>query len=124
MEQKNKGSVRFVFFLKIFAFSYVLTAVCLMLLALLLYKFRFGEMVINIGIILIYIFVCFLSGVITGKRMENRRFIWGLMVGMGYFAILAVLSLVLKKEVGQFGGSFMSTMFLCAGSGMLGGMLS
>ena len=124
MEQINKASVRPVFFLKIFAFSYVLTAVCLMLLALFLYKFRFGEMVVNVGIILIYILACFLSGLLTGKRMESRKFLWGLVVGMGYFAILAIVSLLLKKDVGQLGGSFASTLFLCAGSGMLGGMLS
>lgn len=124
MEQINRRGAGPVFFLKIFAFSYVLTALFLMVLALLLYKFRLGEMVVNIGVILIYIIVCFLSGFITGKRMGNRRFIWGLIVGMGYFAILALLSLALKKEVGQLSGSFMSTMFLCAGSGMLGGMLS
>ena len=124
MEQINKGSVRPVFFLKILVFSYVLTVVSLMLLALFLYKFRFGEVVVNVGIILIYIFVCFMSGFLTGKRMERKKYVWGFFVGMGYFAILALVSLVLKKEIGQLGGDFLSTMFLCAGSGMLGGMLS
>ena len=124
MEQINKGSVRPVFFLKILAFSYVLTMVSLMLLALFLYKFRFGEVVVNVGIILIYIFVCFMSGFLTGKRMERKKYMWGFLVGMGYFAILALVSLVLKKETGQLGADFLSTMFLCAGSGMLGGMLS
>lgn len=124
MEQINKRGANPIFFLKIFAFSYVLTALCLLFLALLLYKFRFGEMGVNIGIILIYILVCFVSGFFTGKRMETRRFLWGLLVGMGYFAILALLSMVLKQGVGQLGCSFLSTLFLCAGSGMLGGMLS
>lgn len=124
MEQINKSSVRPAFFLKILAFSYVLTVVSLMLLALFLYKFRIGEMVVNVGIILIYILVCFLAGFISGKKMERKKFLWGLIVGLAYFLILATVSMVLKKEVGQLGANFLSTLFLCAGSGMLGGMLS
>ena len=124
MEQTNKASARPVFLLKILAFSYVLTAICLMLLALLLYKFRFGEMVVNVGIIVIYIFACFMSGFLVGKRMERRKFVWGFLVGFGYFTILLMVSLVLKKETGQLGSDWGSTLFLCAGSGMLGGMLS
>ena len=124
MEQINKGSVRPVFFLKVLAFSYVLTVASLMLLALLLYKFRFGEMVVNVGIILIYILACFVSGFLTGKRMERRKFLWGFVVGLGYFIILLLVSYGLKSETGQLGGDMISTLFLCAASGMLGGMLS
>ena len=97
MEQINKGSVRPVFFLKVLAFSYVLTVASLMLLALLLYKFRFGEMVVNVGIILIYILACFVSGFLTGKRMERRKFLWGFVVGLGYFIILLLVSFGLKS---------------------------
>ena len=124
MEQINKGSVRPVFFLKVLAFSYVVTVASLMLLALLLYKFRFGEMVVNVGIILIYILACFVSGFLTGKRMERRKFLWGFVVGLGYFIILLIVSYGLKSETGQLGGDMISTLFLCAASGMLGGMLS
>lgn len=124
MEQTAKRSVNHIFFLKVFLFSYVLTAVLLMLLAMLLYKLRLSEMVVNIGIILIYIAACFLSGFITGKKMENKKFIWGLLMGTGYFLILALLSAILMRGALDLSGNFFSTMFLCAGSGMLGGMLS
>ena len=123
MEQ-SKRSFNPVFFLKVFLFSYVLTAVFLLLLAMLLYKCRLSETVVNIGIILIYIVVCFLAGFITGKKMENKKFIWGALAGTAYFVILALLSVLLHKGTGQLSSSFLSTLFLCAGSGMLGGMLS
>ena len=123
MEQSKRG-FNPVFFLKVFLFSYVLTAIFLLLLAMLLYKLRLSETATNVGIVLIYILVCFLSGFITGKRMGNRKFIWGMLVGIGYFAILAALSVLLQKGTGQLSGSFLSTLFLCAGSGMLGGMVS
>ncbi|MBR1693132.1 MAG: TIGR04086 family membrane protein [Lachnospiraceae bacterium] len=123
MEQ-SKRNVNPIFFAKIFLFSYVLTAVFLLLLAMLLYKFRLSETVTNIGIILIYILACFFSGFLTGKKMGSRKFLWGMLVGIGYFAILALLSIAVQKGTIQLSGSFLSTLFLCAGSGMLGGMLS
>lgn len=124
MEQTIKNKLSPFFFLKVFLFSYALTAVLLLFLALLLYKLRISETVVNVGIILIYIITCFLAGFITGKKTGNRKFIWGLVVGIGYFVILAVISVLMAKGVGELGGSFASTLFLCAGSGMLGGMLS
>ena len=124
MEQVNKVSARPLFLLKILAFSYVLTVVCLMLLALFLYKFRLGEMVVNVGVILIYILACFLSGFICGKGMERRKFLWGFLVGLGYFAILVFVSWIFNEQTGQLGADFLSTLFLCSCSGMLGGMLS
>lgn len=123
MEQ-SKRSVNPVFFMKVFVFSYVLTAVLLLLLALLLYKCRISETIVNIGIIVIYIAVCFLAGLITGKKMKCRKYLWGALTGAVYFGILAVLSLLLHKGTGQLSGSFWSTLFLCTASGMLGGMLS
>lgn len=124
MEQTIKNKFSPFFFLKVFLFSYALTAVFLLFLALLMYKLRIGETIVNVGIILIYIITCFLAGFITGKRMGNRKFIWGLVVGIGYFVILAVMSVLMAQGVSKLGGNFASTMFLCAGSGMLGGMLS
>lgn len=123
MEQ-SKHSFNPVFFVKVFLFSYVLTAVLLLFLALLLYKCRLSETVVNIGIIVIYILVCFLAGFITGKKMGSRKFLWGALSGVVYFGILALLSILLHKGTGQLSNSFLSTLFLCAGSGMLGGMLS
>ena len=122
--EEMKRTPQPVFFLKIFLFAYILTAILLLLLAFVLYKWRLSETATNIGVILIYILSCFFAGFLTGKKMKTRRFLWGLLVGVGYFCILAVLSVVLKKGTGLLSSSFVSTLFLCAGSGMLGGMVS
>ncbi|MBO6016150.1 MAG: TIGR04086 family membrane protein [Lachnospiraceae bacterium] len=122
--EEMKRSPQPVFFLKIFLFAYILTAILLLLLAFVLYKWRLSETATNIGVILIYILSCFFAGFLTGKKMKTHRFLWGLLVGVGYFCILAVLSVVLQKGTGLLSSSFVSTLFLCAGSGMLGGMVS
>ena len=44
-------------------------------------------------------------------------------MGVLYFAILTVVSLAVNKSVEDVAGNMMTVFFLCAGSGMLGGML-
>lgn len=118
------GEIPVGFFLKTLLFSYILTAVLLMLLAFLLYKLGLNEKIVSIAIIVIYVAATLFGGFVTGKRMGNRRFFWGLMMGAAYFVILAAVSLCVGKGGIQIGNSFFTTLILCAGGGMLGGMLS
>lgn len=112
------------FMLKSLLFSYMLTAGLLLLLALLLYRFGLQEKVVNIGIIAIYIAVTFFAGLLVGKRAGNRKFLWGLLMGTMYFAVLALVSLAVNRSISDVASNFVTVFCLCGGSGMLGGMLS
>ena len=123
---RNQGTegLPVAFLLKSLLFSYILTGVLLALLAFLLYKFGFGEQTVSIAIIVIYVVATLFVGFAAGKRMKSRRFLWGLLMGCAYFLILAVVSFVAGKGDMEVGNSFLTTLALCAGGGMLGGMLS
>ena len=125
MEQSSKvGGIPIVFLLKSLLFSYILTGVFLALLSFVLYKLGPGEKIVAIAIILIYVAAAFFAGFMAGKKMQNRKFMWGLLEGVAYFLILAVISAFAGEEGVTFGKSFFTTFAICAGSGMLGGMLS
>ena len=121
--QRNQGTegVPVAFFLKSLLFSYIITGT---LLAILLYKLSLSEKTVSIAIIAIYIVATLFGGFVTGKRMGNRRFLWGLVMGCAYFVILAAASFIVGKGSIEVGNSFLTTFALCAGGGMLGGMLS
>lgn len=119
-----EGKVPFIFLLKCLLFSYILTAVFLLLLALMLYKLGLTEKIVSIAIIVIYVAATFFAGMVTGKRMQNRKFLWGLLMGSAYFLVLVAVSLIVNHSAADLGGSFLTTLALCAGGGMLGGMLS
>ncbi len=104
--------------------AYVLTAGLLLLLAFLLYRCHLSEKAVSISIIVIYIVVTFLAGLIAGKRAQKRRFLWGLAMGCTYFVILVIVSLLVNKGLQDIAGNLITVFFLCAGSGMLGGMIS
>ena len=73
------------------------TALLLFILSLCMYKMNLSVQIAQIVIIVIYIVVGLLGGFIMGKKMRERRFLWGLAVGAAYFFLLLVVSL----EIGR-----------------------
>lgn len=124
MGKKELYTGKAVFIIKCMLGAYILTAGLLLLLAFILYRFGLSEKVVSVCIIGIYIVVTFLAGMLAGKREGKRKFLWGLVMGVLYFGILVVVSMVVNKGVEDVAGNMLTVFFLCAGSGMLGGMVS
>ena len=125
MEQKsNAGEFPVFFLLKTLLFSYILTGILLAILAFLLYKLRLGEQAVTIAIIVIYVAATLFGGFVAGKKLKNRKFLWGLLLGTAYIVVLTLVSLVAGRGGIEMGNTFLTTLVLCAGGGMLGGMLS
>jgi len=128
-QQKVRMSIKnnpanLIIFLLFLLIAYLVTTVGLLVLAFLLYKFSMTESAVNIGIILIYIAATFLSSFICGKKVKARKFLWGLGIGAAYFVILFLLSFLMNGEAAGLGTNVFTTMLICTGSGMLGGMLA
>lgn len=113
-----------VFITKCMLAAYILTAGLLLLLAFMLYRFGLSEKVVSICIIGIYIAVTFLAGLISGKRAGKKKFLWGLAMGVAYYVILVIVSLIVNRGLQDVAGNLVTVFFLCAASGMLGGMVS
>ncbi len=124
MPVARKYMPQMLFTLKCLLFSYILTGGLLLFLAFLLYKLHLSEKVVNILMILIYIATSFFAGYITGKKKGTKKFFWGAVMGGLYFVILFVMSAVINRAFPQLSTEFTTTMLLCVGGGMLGGMLS
>ena len=101
MDKKEIRSSNILFLLKCLLFSYILTGGFLLLLALFLYKFQLSEKVVSIAIIGIYVVAVFFAGFMTGKRMGSKKFLWGLAVGLAYFAVMALVSFAANHGFGD-----------------------
>lgn len=120
----QKNSANLIVFLIFILLAYVITTCGLLVLAFLLYRFPLSDSAVNIGIIIIYALSTFLSSFICGKKLKNRKFIWGLCIGAVYFLILLLLSVIMNESDISLGSNVVTTLMICAGSGMLGGMLA
>jgi putative membrane protein (TIGR04086 family) len=121
---KEEGNIPVLFLLKCLLFSYIITGILLLLLAFLLFQFDLSEKIVAGGIIVIYVGSTFFAGFLAGKKLKNRKFLWGLVLGLAYFIVLVVVSLIVNHSLGGLTHNFLSSLILCAGGGMLGGMMS
>ncbi len=110
--------------LKALLCAYIVTGVLLLVLSLLLYKAGLSEENVNAGIILIYVISTFSGGFVIGKLTGTRKFLWGLLLGVIYFVLLLLISLGIYHSFQADLMNLATTFLLCAGGGMLGGMIS
>lgn len=110
--------------LKTLAVSLLLTTAVLFLMAFLLLRFDISQGKVTAGVITAYALSGFFGGLIAGKCVGHRKYLWGLLAGTVYFVLLAAVSALAVPEA--FGGAkFLLTSFLiCSCSGTLGGMIS
>lgn len=110
--------------LKNLLIGFLISAGLLFLLAFLTYRFELGEKIVNLVITGIYIISNFITGLLVGKKLQNRKFLWGTLTGLCYFVVLIVVSLMINGGVKEVAENFFLTLFLCAISGMVGGMIA
>lgn len=110
--------------LKALLCAYVMTGILLLILTVLLYKAGLSEENINAGIILTYVISTFSGGFVIGKLAGVKKFLWGLLLGIMYFVLLLLISLGIYHSLQSDMMNLVTTLLLCAGGGMLGGMVS
>lgn len=110
--------------LKALLCAYVVTGIMLLILTVLLYKAGLSEENVNAGIILTYVISTFAGGFVIGKLARVKKFLWGLLTGALYFVLLLLISLGVYHTLQAEIVNLLTTFLLCAGGGMLGGMVS
>lgn len=103
--------------------GYILTFIMLILLTYLLFKYDISNSQIYIGIVMTYIFATLLTGITTGKKVKENKWVWGALSGFIYFIILFLISILINKEVTSI-KEIITMLALCVGGGTLGGMFS
>lgn len=124
MVRRVRKDSKVMWILKSLLTAYLITVILLVILAMLLYKFELNEKIVSAAIVVIYVLSTFAGGFIIGKLVGVRKFLWGLGVGVLYFALLVLITLGVYKTVNSDSVNLLTTLILCAGGGMTGGMLS
>lgn len=104
--------------------GYIITGIILVVLSTLLYHFDMSEKIISAGVVVAYLLSGLAAGFLIGKSKREKKYLWGAVVGLVYFIVLALVSLVVYGKIQGELGDFFTTMVLCIGSSILGGMLS
>lgn len=104
--------------------SYIITAFILLLLSFLMLKLSLPSMIISGGVNFAYIVATFFGGFFVGKKLEQRKFLWGFVMGVLYFIVVMLISIGLNSSSPLPLGNYATGFIICSLSGMLGGMIS
>lgn len=96
----------------------------LCLFALVLMKVQPEESTIRTGIKFVYVVTNLVGGFLIGKVMHQRKFLWGVLTGVMYFAVVSVVSFIVHQGFYQDVQNAVVTCLLCIVGGMIGGMIS
>lgn len=124
MDKVLNQNTRILTLLKGLLFSYIITAFVLLLLSFLMLNLDLSGSVISGGIIFTYIVSAFTGGFFAGKKLEQRKFLWGLLLGVLYFVVLLLISLMMNRVSPLPINNLFTAFIICGISGMLGGMIS
>ena len=124
MERTSSQSMKMIHVMKAVALSYLVTIFLLLVIAFLMLQIGLPSAGVTAAIIITYILSVFIGSFYLGKRVEEKRFIWGLIAAIIYFSIYVIISLVISGNEGVQLGNYIITFLIVALSGMAGGMLS
>lgn len=124
MDKAFRQNTKIIYLLEGLLFSYIITAFVLLLLAFLMLKMDLSGAVISGGINFAYILSAFTGGFFIGKKAEQKKFLWGIAMGVFYFVVLMLVSLLMNRVTPLPIGSLFTVFIISSLSGMLGGMIS
>ena len=124
MGKKEQNEVWIMWMVKALLAAYVVTGILLIILALALYKFELNEGAVTAGVTAVYLISTFTGGLVVGKLAKVRRFLWGIVLGILYFALLLLVTVGIYRTFHGSSTEILVTFALCAGGGMAGGMIS
>ena len=113
-----------VWFGKAILFSEIFTIIVLLVLALLMFKVDLTLETTEKLMLVCYIGAPFLGAFYLGKKVVQKRFLWGLLVGICYFGIFLLLGLGLGEINIVDWGAELRVFFMSIVGGLLGGMIS
>ena len=119
--EKNKVGL---WITKALLFAGVFTIVILLLLALLMYRVDLSLDTAAHIMVLIYVGAPFLGALYLGKKVREKRYLWGFVVGVCYFVLFLTISLLAGGLEHPNWLAELRVFFMAAVGGILGGMLS
>ena len=123
MENMQKN-IKVIWWIKSLLASYIVTGILLLVLTFFMYKFQLNEKIVSAAIVGIYVVSTLIGGMIIGKLTKSKRYLWGMVLGIVYFVLLLLITLGVYRTLNGDSVSIVTSLILCAGGGMTGGMIS
>lgn len=101
----------------------ILSTVLVVILAFIVFELSLGDGIIRIMILAIYGICSLVGGLILGKNIQKRKFLWGLVAGAIYIGLIMGISFIIRDETGGGAIGLGTGVAVALGFGTFGGML-
>ena len=102
----------------------IVTGLLILVIALIMYKLELSQTQVGLFVILIYGIAGIVSGFVYCKIKGCKRLLNGALMGLVYFVLIAVISCIYNKGLGDDMGKTAISMIVCVVGGILGGIMS
>lgn len=103
--------------------SYILSAIALVVLAFIMYKFGLTKSQVEIGVKVIYFISAFIAGLVIALKEKRRRLFWGMAMGAAYMAIIIIISFIVNKGNIENIVGMLINMAICVAGGGIGALI-
>ncbi len=118
----EKGKINFRGIFKGIVFSLIATAIFVVIIALVSYFTDIQDKVISVLLFLVSVLSVLVGAIFVTKSTNENGLLHGAIIGVGYFAVILIASIVVKREF-DFNSNLLTMLIADACGGMLGGIL-
>ena len=123
IKKRNGGAEIFKMFLFSVLVAALVSAILLIVIAVLLDQMGFTEKQVRLLVYVVYILSALAAGFVAGKCQHEKKFLWGALTGAVWLVLILITSLVVNGT-GIEGKELFPAVVCMIGGGMLGGMLA
>ena len=102
----------------------VISAVILAVISAVMFNGHMNPGFISGGVIAAYVISSLIGGFCIGQIRGKQKFLWGALMGLGYFLVLLLVGNVIYHQGLTMNFQTISSGIICVVAGMIGGMLA
>ena len=104
--------------------SFIVSFMLLLIFAMIMYASDVSNNVVGVMVVITYFVSTLIGGFYVGSRVNEKKFMWGIILGIVYFVLLMIVSVISNKGDVALDISILIALVVSSIGGMVGGMVS
>ncbi len=117
-------NTKIIYLIRTIILCFLISFLLISLAAIILWKTNLSASQMQPGIYAIYAISCLFGGFFAGRKLQEKRVLWGVILGLIYFLFLIILSALLLHTVPVLSAKALITLTLCILGGIIGAVIS
>ena len=104
--------------------SFIVSFILLLIFAMIMFVGDISNNVVGVMVVVTYFISTLIGGLYIGSKADKNKYMWGIILGVAYFALLIMVSILSNKGDLTLDLSVIIALIVSTIGGMVGGMVS